>query len=123
MRYSLPATDISWDAAFLLRVIPNMVRWLCEGAGKPSSIVVCILTWFGLWHNRFELHMLLLSNCIIITQSVFVMKVDIIAASRPSLILLCRISGGVIPPSRRSLAGNYTSELMQPAKFIIIILG
>ena len=48
--------------------------------------------------------------------------VDVIAARRASLILLCRISGGVIPPSRRSLAGNYTSALMQLAKLILIIL-
>ena len=74
MGNSPPATDISWDAAFLLRVIPNMVRWVYEGAGEPSSIVVWVLTWFDLGHNRFELHTLLLSNCDIITQSAFVIE-------------------------------------------------
>ena len=74
MGNSPPATDISWDVAFLLRVIPNMVRWEYEGAWEPSSIVVWVLTWFGLWHNRFDLHTLLLSNCDIITQSAFVIE-------------------------------------------------
>ena len=72
MGNSLPATDISWDAAFLLRVIPNMVRWVYEGAWEPSSIVVWVLMWFGLCHNIFELHTLLLSNYIIITRSALV---------------------------------------------------
>ena len=74
MGNSSPATDVSWDAAFLLGVIPNMVRWVYKGAWEPSSIVVWVLTWFGLCHNRFELHMLLLSNCDIITQSGFVIE-------------------------------------------------
>ena len=74
MGNSPPATDISWDAAFLLRVIPNMVRWVYEGAWEPSSIVVWVLTWFGLWHDRFELHTLLQSNCVIITRSAFVIQ-------------------------------------------------
>ena len=43
--------EISLDVAFLLRVIPNMVRWVCEGAWDPSSIVVWILMWFGHWQN------------------------------------------------------------------------
>ena len=71
---SPPAPDISWDAAFLLRVIPNMVRWVYEGAWEPSSIVVWVLTWFGYYHNRFELSALLLSNCVIITRSEFVIE-------------------------------------------------
>ena len=74
MGNSPPATDVSWDAAFLLSVIPNMVGWVYEGAWEPSSIVVWVLTWFGLWHNRFELHTLLLSNCITITRSAFVIE-------------------------------------------------
>ena len=47
MGNSSPATDISWDAAFLLRVIPNMVRSVYKGAWEPSSIVVWVLMWFG----------------------------------------------------------------------------
>ena len=60
--------------AFLLRVIPNMVRWEYEGAWEPSSILVWVLTWFGLWQNRFELHMLLRSNCVIITRPAFLIE-------------------------------------------------
>ena len=74
MGHSPLATDLSWDAAFLLRLIPTMVRWVYEGAWEPSSIVVWMLTWFGLWHNRFELHTLLLSNCVTITRSAFVIE-------------------------------------------------
>ena len=74
MGNSPPATDNSWDAAFLLRVIPNMVRWVYEGAWGPSSIVVWVLTWFGPWYNRFELRMLLHSNSVIITRSAFVIE-------------------------------------------------
>ena len=74
MGNSPPATDISWDAVFLLRVIPNMVRWLYEGTSEPSSTVVWVLTWFDLWHNRFELHTLLLSDYVIITRSAFVIE-------------------------------------------------
>ena len=70
----LSATDISWDAVFLLRVIPHMVRWVYEGAWEPSSIVVWVLTWFGPWYNRFELHTLLHSNRAIITQTAFVIE-------------------------------------------------
>ena len=32
--------DISWDVAFPLRVIPNMVQWVDEGTWEPPSIVV-----------------------------------------------------------------------------------
>ena len=74
MGYSPPVTDIGWDAVFLLRVIPNMVRWVYEGAWEPSSIVVWVLTWFGPWYNRFELHTLQHSNSTIITQLVFVIE-------------------------------------------------
>ena len=74
MGNSPPASDISWNAAFLLRVIPNMVRWVYEGAWEPSSIVVWVLMWFGLWHNRLELNTLLLSNFDIITLSAFVIE-------------------------------------------------
>ena len=74
MGNSPPATDISWDAAFVLRVIPNMVRWVHEGAWEPSSIVVWVLTLFRLWHNRFELHTLLQSNYVIITRSALVIE-------------------------------------------------
>ena len=69
-----PATDISWDAAFLLRVIPNMVRWEYEGAWEPSSIVVWVLMQFDHWHNILELYILLLSNWVIITRWVFVIE-------------------------------------------------
>ena len=44
MGNSPPVTDISWDAAFLLGVIPNMVWWVSEGAWEPSLIVVWVLT-------------------------------------------------------------------------------
>ena len=74
MGNTLSATDVSWDAAFLLRVIPNMVRWVYEGAWEPCLIVVWVLTWFDLWHNRFELHTLLLSDYVIITRSAFVIE-------------------------------------------------
>ena len=74
MGNSPPATNISWDAAFLLRVIPNMVRRVYEGAWEPSWIVVWVLTWFVPWYNRFELRMLLHSNSAIITQSAFVIE-------------------------------------------------
>ena len=36
MGYSAPVTNISWDEAFLSRVIPNMVQWVYEGAWEPS---------------------------------------------------------------------------------------
>ena len=74
MGNSQPATDISWYAAFLLRVIPNMVRWVYEGVWEHSSIVVSVLTWFGPRYNRIELHMLLHSNSAIITRSGFVIE-------------------------------------------------
>ena len=74
MENSLPATDISCDAAFLLRVIPNMVRWVYEGAWEPSSIIVWVLAWFGPWYNRFELRTLLHSNSTIIARSAFVIE-------------------------------------------------
>ena len=75
MGNSRPATDISWDAAFLLRVIlPNMVRCVYEGAWEPSSIVVWVLTWSGPWYNRFELctllhviALLLLDRCLLLS--------------------------------------------------------
>ena len=72
MGNSPPTTDISWDAAFLLRVKPNMVRWVYEVTWEPSSIVVWVQTWFGPWYNRFELRTLLHSNSAIITRSAFV---------------------------------------------------
>ena len=72
MENSPPATDISWDAAFLSRVIPNMVRWVYLGAWEASSIVVWVLTWFDPWYNRFELFTLLHSNNAINTRSAFV---------------------------------------------------
>ena len=74
MGNSPPATDISWDAAFLLRVIPNMVRWVYEGAWEPSSMVVWVLTCFSPSYNRFEFRTLLHSNNAIITRSVFVIE-------------------------------------------------
>ena len=74
MGNSPPATDISWDVAFLLRVIPNMVRWVYKGAWEPSSIVVWVLTWFGLWDNRFELCTLLHSKNAMITRSALVIE-------------------------------------------------
>ena len=74
MGNSPPATDVSCDVTFLLRVVPNMIRCVYEGAGEPSSIEVWVLTWFGLWHNRFELHMLPISNGIIIPRSAFVIE-------------------------------------------------
>ena len=74
MRNSPPVTDISYDTAFLLRVIPNMVHWVYEGAWQPSSIVLWVLTWFGLWLIRFELRTLILSDWVIITRSAFVIE-------------------------------------------------
>ena len=74
MGNSPPETDISWDKVFFLRVIPNIVRWVYEGAWEPSSIVVWVLTWFGLWYNRFELRTLLHSNSAIITGTAFVIN-------------------------------------------------
>ena len=74
MGNSPPATDISWDVAFLLRVLPNMVLWVYEGAWEPSSIVVWVLMWFGSWYNRFELRTLLHSNSAINTPSAFVIE-------------------------------------------------
>ena len=51
-----------------------MVQWVYEGAWEPSSIVVCGLTWFGPWYNRFELGKFLHSNNAIITRLAFVIE-------------------------------------------------
>ena len=49
-------------------------------------------------------------------------SVDVITGRCALLILLCRLPGGVIHPSRHVLAINYTSAQMLFTKFILIIL-
>ena len=74
MANSLPTTHISYDAVFLLSVIPYLVWWLYDGMWEPASMVVWVLTWFGLCYNRFELHTLLNGMSGNITQSAFVVE-------------------------------------------------